>query len=199
MNPLGGQGGNSAIESAALLSDLLKRTLDEDPHPSNDAIQRIFHAFQEERRPRTTNFMKSTREMQSMESLDTWFIKIVQLKFMPLLGSTQLAPLLAAASTPGHTLKYLQNGFRPGAVALDDEVHVNPQDRPTVATIFWVILMFFTASLGSLLSRNLKTSQGGDSESELYQIYKSFVTISISGLWVVESYRPGLLLSPLFR
>lgn len=155
MNPLAGQGGNSAIESAGLLSDLLKKTLDENPHPSNDTIQRIFHEFQEERRLRTTKLMESTKRMQSMESLDNPLMRFLQLKVITKLGAVQIAPLLAAGSTPGRALKYLPKDFRSGVVAIDEEVHVNPQDRSTVSTVFWILLMLFAASLGLLLSRNL--------------------------------------------
>lgn len=58
MNPLAGQGGNSAIESAGLLADLLKTTVDQNLSPDNNMLHRIFYKFQETRRLRTALLME---------------------------------------------------------------------------------------------------------------------------------------------
>ncbi|KAJ5119894.1 hypothetical protein N7448_010563 [Penicillium atrosanguineum] len=199
VNPLTGQGGNAAIESAGFFCDLLKEALDESPHPDHDRIQRIFHEYQKERGPRTKKTMEHVKSVQRMEVLDNRFLRFLQLNVVSKLGDLHIAPLFAIGSTPGRTLRYLPKSSRSsGLVALNEQVQINAQDRSTLATVFWMGLMLFIALLSSLLSRSLDIGRGLDSESEPLQLYMSFVTIAISGFWAVESFRPGLLISPLF-
>jgi hypothetical protein len=200
MNPLLGQGGNSAIESAGLLADLLKGLLDENPHPDNADFQRIFQDFQEERCPRTTGLMETTKKVQQMEILDSPILEFLQLKVFSQLGQEHLGPLLAATSNSAHTLKYLPKDYRRGVVPLEEEINVNPHDRSAIATALWMGLMLSIALFGSLLSRYLVLGPSLDpTVSAVSQGYLFVAAISISGLWTVESYRPGFLLSPLFR
>lgn len=144
--------------------------------------------------------MEEVKAVQRMEVLDNPFQRFLQLNVVSKLGGLHLAPLLATGSTPGRTLRYLPKSTRPsGLVALNEQVQINAQDRPTMATVFWMGSMLLIALLSSLLSRRLEIGLGVDHESGPLQVYKYFITIAISGFWVVESYRPGLLISPLFR
>lgn len=200
MNPLLGQGGNSAIESAGLLADLLKGLLDENQHPENADFQRIFQEFQEERCPRATGLMETTKKVQQMEIIDTPILEFLQLKVFSQLGQEHLGPLLAATSNSAHTLKYLPKDYRRGVVPLDDEIKVNPHDRSVISTALWMGLMLSIALFGPLLSRYLALAPILDpTMSVMSQAYIFVTVISISSLWTVESYRPGFLLSPLFR
>lgn len=200
MNPLLGQGGNSAIESAGLLADLLKGVLDENPHADNVNIQRIFQDFQKERCARTTGLMETTKNVQQMEILDTSILEFLQLRVFSQLGQEHLGPLLAATSNSAHTLKNLPKDYRRGLVPLDDEIKVNPHDRSTISTALWMGLMLSIALIGPLVSRYLVLAPSLDpTASTVLQGYISVTANSISGFWTVESYRPGFLLSPLFR
>lgn len=200
MNPLLGQGGNSAIESAGFLADLLKGVLDKTPHPDDDTLQRIFLEFQEERCPRTTGLMEATKKVQQMEILENPILEFLQLKVTSQLGGEHLGPMLAAASNSAHTLKYLPKKFRRGAVSLDEEVKANPRDRPAIATALWVGLMLSIAWCGPLLSQYFSLVPNPDSTvSTVLQIYLFITAISINGIWTVESYRSSLLMSPLLR
>ncbi|KAJ5377440.1 uncharacterized protein N7496_004849 [Penicillium cataractarum] len=199
MNPLLGQGGNSAIESAGLLADLLKSTLDKNPHPDNDTLQRIFQEFQEERCPRATSLMETTKKVQQMEILESPILEFLQLKVFGQLGGEQLGPILTAHSNSARTLKYLPKTYRRGVVPLDEQVKANPHDRPAIATALWVGLMLLTALFGPLLSRYLGLAPSPDSTVPVPLHNYLFVTaISITGLWTVESYRSSFLISPLF-
>ncbi|KAJ6111908.1 hypothetical protein N7523_007969 [Penicillium sp. IBT 18751x] len=199
MNPLTGQGGNAAIESAGFFCDLLKEALEESPCPDYDRIQRIFHEYEKERGSRSRKMMEDVKKVQRMEALDTPLQRWLQLNVVSKLGGLHIAPLLASGSTPGRTLRYLPKSTRPsGAVALNEQVQINAHDRSTTATVFWMGSMLFVALLSSLLSRGSGIGQDLDYGPGPLQVYKSFITIAISGFWVVESYRPGLLISPLF-
>lgn len=200
MNPLLGYGGNSAIESAGLLANLLKGALDKNPHPDNATFRRIFQEFQEERGPRTTGLMETTKEVQQMEILESPVLEFLQLKVFGQLDGEHLGPLLAAHSNSARTLKYLPKTFRRGVVPLDEEVKVNPHNRPTIATALWMGLMLLIALFGPLLSRYLVLAPSPDSTvPAALQNYLFVTAISITGLWTVESYRSSFLISPLFR
>jgi hypothetical protein len=200
MNPLLGQGGNSAIESAGLLADLLKGVLDENPHPENEDLQRIFQDFQEERCPRATSLMETTKRAQQMEILGNSILEFLQLKVLSRLGGEHLGPLLAASSNSAHTLKYLPKNYRRGVVPLDEEIKVNPQDRSAIANALWMCLMLSITLLSPLLSRYFVLAPSPDpTVSAVSQIYLFVIAISISGLWTVESYRSSFLMSPLLR
>ncbi|KAJ5111143.1 hypothetical protein N7532_001678 [Penicillium argentinense] len=198
MNPLAGQGGNSAIESAGVLADLFKETLDQEKQPSNETIEHIFHEFQEIRRPRATGLMEMTKKMQKMEVLDNTLIEFLQLKITSKMGVDHIVPMIASGSTPGRTLKYLPKNIKNGAVALDEEVRVNPRDRSTLATVAWSVLMLFIASLSwswtQLLGSSIATNFDKSGFGPLYVLP---LAVAINTLWVIESYRPGLFLSPL--
>lgn len=90
MNPLTGHGGNSAIESAAMLADLLKGELKKNPKPDDDTIHQVFKKFQESRGPRTTNLMEATQQVQQMEVLDNPFLEFMQLTVMSQMGHEHL-------------------------------------------------------------------------------------------------------------
>lgn len=198
MNPLAAHGGNSAIESAALLADLLKGALDKISQPEDSIIYGIFSDFQNERRPRTRLLMESTRKLQRMEMLDNRFLMVLQLKITSKMGIKNMAPLVARSSTPGRTLRYLPQRYRTGLIALDEKVITNPHIRSSAATALWVGLMLFIALSSAVLSRLLNDGKTND-ESGLFGGYISLAVFAFNGLWVVESYRPGLLFSPLFR
>lgn len=199
MNPLTGHGGNSAIESAAMLADLLKGELKKNPKPDDDTIHQVFKKFQESRGPRTTNLMEATQQVQQMEVLDNPFLEFMQLTVMSQMGHEHFAPALAAASTPGLSLKYMPQTYRKGIVSPNEEVRAKPQARPTTASGLWAALMLAIAALGSTSTRLLMTTASDSSQYRPLGDYLSISTLAISGIWIVESYRPGLFFTVLFR
>jgi hypothetical protein len=182
------------------LADLLKCVLDGNPHPENADFQRIFQEFQDERCPRTTGLMETTKKVQQMEILETPILEFLQLKVFSRLGPERLGPLLAATSNAAHTLKYLPKNYRRGLVPLEEEIKANPHDRSTISTALWMGLMLSIALLGQLFPRYYALALSLDpTVSSVSQGYLFVTAISITGVWTVESYRSGFLLSPLFR
>lgn len=199
MNPLTGQGGNSAIESAALLADLLKGELKKNPKPDDDAIRQVFKTFQESRRPRTANLMETTQQVQQMEVLDNPFLEFMQLTVMTQMGHEHFAPALAASSTPGLSLKYMPQTYRKGIVSPNEDVQAKPHARSTGATGLWAALMLAIAALGPISTRLLAASAPDPTQSRNLRTYLATSSLAINGVWIVESYRPGLFFTVLFR
>ena len=197
---MSGHGGNSAIESAALLGDLLKSTLDNSPRPKDKDIQRILSEFQRIRRPRADLLMTSTRQLQRMEGLETLLRRFMTLNVTSKLGAKSFGPIIARASSSGRSLKFLPQNYRRGAVSLDEEVAVDPNDRSKASSLFWIFMMVSVAIVTLGLRQFLGEGQKGEFKRyDLLQNYDFFINMAINALWVVESYRPGLLLSPLLR
>lgn len=200
MNPLAGQGGNSAIESAALLADLLKSELKQSPQIDDQTINRILTTYQETRRERTTLLMESTKQMQQMEVLDNPWLEFLQLKVLRIMNEQHIGPGLAASSTPGLSLKHLPPTHKKGIVLPNEEVRVKPQTRSTISTRFWAGLMLLLAAMSPILSYFLELRDIPYSgHSSALNFYLAMSTLAISAFWVVESYRPSLLFSPLLR
>lgn len=198
MNPLTGQGGNAAIESAAFLSDLLYEALQKQSHPDNSAIEEIFTRFQRRRKPRTREAMETTKKMQRMECLETQFLKFLMLNVIGKMGLEAIAPQLAQSASPSHVLKYVAENRRKGLVLLEKEVTVEPRNRPVYATVLEAVAMLCIALVSGVVPRYYDLKEG-EVGSEMVRLYISVATIAINGLWVVESHRRALLISPLFR
>jgi len=162
MNPLTGQGGNSAIEDAALLGDLLREALDRNSRPTNETIFEQLTHFQEERKPSTKILVDGAHSLQSLEALETPFLEFLQTKVIAKGGVDKLASVMAAAHSPGHTLKYLPKPSRAGVVARDIEVVARPRQRSSVATGFWITLFLLVASCRLSVSRYCAVCQHGD-------------------------------------
>ncbi|KAJ6117373.1 hypothetical protein N7512_007098 [Penicillium capsulatum] len=198
INPLTGHGGNSAIESAAVLADLLKDELKKNPKPNDPAIRRVFKEFQECRRPRATSLMEMTQQIQDMEVLDDPLLEFMQLTVMHQMGHEHFASALAAASTPGLGLKYMPPSNRKGITPYNEEVQANPCTRSTVATGLWAALMLAIALLSPALTGLWIYKAGVSEQSRDLQTYHATSSLAINAFWIVESYRPGLFITTMF-
>lgn len=200
MNPLHGQGGGSAIESAAMLADLLKGTLDQNPKPTDEALEKIFSKFLAERKPRATALMESTRTGQRAEVLDNFALEYLALNVMPNLGLESLAPLTVCSSTSAQRLKYLPNVKSQAPVSADEDVKANPHPRNVTVTKLAITLLLFFALQNILVSLGFFAKGNADFRiSELLQAYTQVIAISINSILVIEGQRAGRLFSPLIR
>ncbi|PYH90487.1 FAD/NAD(P)-binding domain-containing protein [Aspergillus ellipticus CBS 707.79] len=182
MLPLIGHGGNSAIESAALLADLLMDELQQNKSPpTNASIERALSTFDRRRRPRTRALQQASLDLQQLEALEDPVKKFMMLRVASSLPFEKLALLGYIQSvTPSHTLHYLPAPTRKGRFPFTDG-GVQVDERPTSVTLTSCILLLTLALIGYF------TSQKAISDS----------IIPVYALWVVESYRPAFLLSPL--
>lgn len=189
MNPLTGQGGNSAIEDAALLGDLLKEALDNDPRPTNENIHAQFNHFQEERKPRARILVDGAHALQRLEALENPFLEFLQKNVIAKGEIDQLAAVMAATHCPGHILKYLPKPSREGVVARDVEVVARPRERSSIATAFWIILVLLVAGVSFALGQSVSMGTATVLHDSLLD-YTLVTTMGVNALWTIESYRP---------
>ncbi|KAF9887790.1 hypothetical protein FE257_009596 [Aspergillus nanangensis] len=195
-----GDGGNSAIESAAILADMLKEALEQTPSPSDETIRHLFSEFQRERRPRTRSLMKASRILQDLDALATPLLKFLHLNVTGKLGLTTLAPRIIEAATPGYALRYVPPTSHSGTVALEREVFVKPEPRSTTATTLWIFAILLSSVLSLILTAYLgvgieSTKPIEPSIGEALELYSSMISIAINGIWVVESYRASYFMT----
>ncbi|RHZ50362.1 hypothetical protein CDV55_100612 [Aspergillus turcosus] len=200
-NPLTGHGGNSAIEDAALLGDLLKEALHKDPHPMTTTIEAAFADFQRKRRPRTKLLQDGARSLQAVEALENPFLEFMALRVMGKMSIDKLAPTFAEVCSPGHILRYLPGPSRRGVVARDEDIVAKPSQRALSATVVWVSIMASTVGLSLFAGRHGRIQDETGTLSDmlvlLLQLYTFMLTVAVNTLWTVESYRPSCLLGPM--
>lgn len=203
MHPLTGHGGNSAIESAAYLADLLKGLL-ERKGPTSSDIRTVFYKYQQARRSRTGLLMKEAHQQQQVESLDTPFLKFIALHVLKTMGQEKLLQVMVSGPAPGHSLRHLPLSSRSGVVAFADEVKIKSDDRSIIATLSWIMLLVTSASVPYLLAHRLglpwnELEVATTRTSSRAQLYYVISAIAANGLWAIESSRCPLYLTALRR
>ncbi|KAK1468355.1 FAD binding domain-containing protein [Colletotrichum melonis] len=119
VDPVTGQGGNGAIESAAHLVNALLRNLDQTPGgPSEKQLESIFAEVQEKR--------FQGYWLQDAFTLRTGMGKMIARYLMPLLGSFGVVYRGVEFCAPATKLERLEVPHRPRAVLFEDELPAKP-------------------------------------------------------------------------
>ncbi|GKT69016.1 FAD/NAD(P)-binding domain-containing protein [Colletotrichum tofieldiae] len=147
--PLTGQGGNSAIETAAALANSLSDFLNQRSSQdliNNDQIESVFQSVQKLRHPRTSKLVKESHDRQRLEAMETPLLKILALYYVPLLGIESVAESWTKTYAPAVSLNMLAVPSRPRAVPYHDELLHKPTRRGLI-----VVPIYITFILLSLL------------------------------------------------
>nr|A0A455LLV4.1 RecName: Full=FAD-dependent monooxygenase ntnA; AltName: Full=Nectripenoid biosynthesis cluster protein A [Nectria sp. (in: ascomycete fungi)]AYO60864.1 FAD-dependent monooxygenase NtnA [Nectria sp. (in: ascomycete fungi)] len=202
LHPVAGQGANSAIEESAFVADMLWDLRERGALHDPDSIQKALTEFQTERVVRTTALREDANLVQRMESLDNPVMKFMALKFIPRLNFViAFLPQLGSSFTPARHLKHL----RPPKVGLcpfSQDMKAKPLPRSPLATFSWVTVLILAASSPWLASKYFIsgarsfTDDQASQLAEVLELYISILSVSISGMWVIESYKTSSLISP---
>ncbi|KAH7074440.1 hypothetical protein BKA63DRAFT_513030 [Paraphoma chrysanthemicola] len=120
-NPIGGQGGNSAIEDCAILGNLLHQLLNSTSRPSGEQIAQMFDTMQILRQDRTQQLKKMSHDLQSLMAQDNMVTKFVAKVIMPYAGPENIFENLSSSVRPGTCLDMLPVPRRPHAELFYDE------------------------------------------------------------------------------
>ncbi|KAG7054522.1 hypothetical protein JMJ77_0007002 [Colletotrichum scovillei] len=127
VDPVTGQGGNGAIESAAHLVNALLRNLDQTPGGlSEKQLESIFAEVQEKRFERAQHIVKQGYWLQDAFTLRTRMGKMIARYLMPLLGSFGVVYRGVEFCAPATKLERLEVPHRPRAVLFEDELPAKP-------------------------------------------------------------------------
>ncbi|KAF3053971.1 hypothetical protein E8E11_000876 [Didymella keratinophila] len=122
-NPIGGQGGNSAIEDAAVLADRLHKVISTSNMTSlTDAqISQALAETQRIRFPRATKFLKTSHDNQSMQAQDTFISKLIARYILPLSGPEKIVKIICEGARGAARINALPMPKRPHSELWDDE------------------------------------------------------------------------------
>ncbi|KAH7086113.1 FAD binding domain-containing protein [Paraphoma chrysanthemicola] len=155
-NPLGGQGGNHAIEDAAVLADQLYLLFGgSEKHTSfTDAdITQAFHTTQRVRFDRAGNAMKDSRVGQSVQAMDKFTSKMIAKYLMPLGGAAKAQDQICMRARGAARVKALPMPMRQHRDLWDDEREPSTFDWKLagyVTSVGFAVLALFTANTTQL-------------------------------------------------
>lgn len=107
-NPIGGQGGNSAIEDCAILGNLLDQLLNSKSRPSGEQIAQMFDTMQNLRQDRAQQLQKTSHDMQSLMAQDNMVTKFVAKVIVPYADPENVFENLSSSVRPGICLSTLR-------------------------------------------------------------------------------------------
>jgi hypothetical protein len=141
-HPLGAQGGNSAIETAAALANNITKMLQPKIHISDADIQGMFEQVQNLRKPRTKRMQQASNRRQRVEAMENAFLKFTALNIIPYIGKELVFRRFYTLISPAIKLDYLEVPRRPRLAPFHDELPAKPQNssKATVACIVLVML-----------------------------------------------------------
>ncbi|KAJ4411603.1 hypothetical protein N0V91_001388 [Didymella pomorum] len=122
-NPIGGQGGNSAIEDAAVFADQLYALISNSDSlgPTDTQISQILAETQRIRFPRAIKFLKASHDNQSMQAQDTIISKFVARYIVPLSGPEKVLEMICEGTRGAARINALPMPKRPHSELWDDE------------------------------------------------------------------------------
>ncbi|PVH97986.1 FAD/NAD(P)-binding domain-containing protein, partial [Periconia macrospinosa] len=203
LHPVAGQGANSAIEESAFLADILWNLRATNAIHEPYALEQALEEFQRERFVRGKALQEDANLVQRMESLDNPVMKFMSLYVVPRLPFVvAFLPQLACSFIPARHLKHLPPP-KQAMVAFSQDMKATISPRSNLATSFWAGTFILSALSPYMMSRffgaEIERLAMDESAklSGVVESYLAFIAISVSGVWVVESYKASFLISPL--
>lgn len=173
--PISGQGGNSAIESAAVLVNNLTRALEAHPEGLSDAdCEEIFSQTQQQRSPRAWDLVKAANDQQKLEALETPFLEVFAKYVAKHLSVHSRMARWTQSAEGGHSLNMFSTPKRNAYVPFKDQLATQPFDnsllvRLAVGALFLtlfsisrkVLVIDFSSFAPSFAGHALKTTFTG--------------------------------------
>lgn len=196
MNPLTGQGGNAAIESAACLSDLIADLLETTSNPDLHSIQDAFTIFRDTRGPRAAELMKAAEALQKLESLDNFALKFLNLNILSKFDTVDILKIFVQSVIPARSLRRLPAPRQLGLLQYQDNLSVKPHKRPLLLTVIGMLMLAAVVLVPTIFRhKSLDVAPA----FELSDFYSYMSKAAISLVWIIEASRPMALLTPLGR
>ncbi|PVH90855.1 FAD/NAD(P)-binding domain-containing protein [Periconia macrospinosa] len=161
--PISGQGGNTAIETAAALTNRLVKALKSSSsgsgHLSDSEIFSVFEDVQNLRSPRAWQLVRASHQQQRFEAMETPLLKFIAQNLVPVFGQDKMFRKWVDAYLSAIKLDMLEVPDRPREIPYDDELLRKPRGRGLLALPILVVFIFF-AWLGLRLLFGAGTRNG---------------------------------------
>ncbi|CAG7970179.1 unnamed protein product [Penicillium salamii] len=141
INPITGQGGNTAIAGAAYLTDGLMDLLDREETPTQASIEKLFSDYQQNRGSISKTLSENAHIMQRMEALETPFLKFFQLNVMRFLPLKFIRKRLLTSFNSGLLLKRLPPPSRSGTVQIGPHTQKAHPGPLSFLVKLWVLFL----------------------------------------------------------
>ncbi|KAJ6465846.1 hypothetical protein C8R45DRAFT_1173528 [Mycena sanguinolenta] len=186
-NPISGQGGNNALETAATLTTELLNMLSALPvgqRPSDADITAAFQRTQDCRRAPVTEAVGISHQQQSIFACETPLFGVIA-RIIPFLGAEGTFEEFADTALPARRLPMLPMPKRPRFEPYHDELPAKPLGGLAFSMLFATVI--FASLFYVALNRTEKTVlSNGVSLPDLLHAGYLFPLLVI---WTVESYR----------
>ncbi|KAJ4248457.1 hypothetical protein NW762_012794 [Fusarium torreyae] len=141
-HPIGGHGGNAAIETAATLTNLLVESLKRSSTGRLTTLQvdGVFRRVQELRQDRAIAVKTYSHEQQRTESLDNWFRKLTAFYLLPLVDNEDVTFNFSCQIPASEKLDMLPVDRQERLVPFKDELLSDPRGR---GPIKWLLIGFY--------------------------------------------------------
>ncbi|KAK0370617.1 FAD binding domain-containing protein [Colletotrichum limetticola] len=123
LEPIAGQGGNSAIETAAVLVNNLTEALKQNPSGvTTEQIHSVFLETQKKREPRVWPLVHNSHKEQRFAAMESPFLEFAGRYLVPSLSIDEKEGPWSTNFEPGHKLDFLDVPKRPRALPYLDEL-----------------------------------------------------------------------------
>ncbi|KAF2189347.1 FAD binding domain-containing protein [Zopfia rhizophila CBS 207.26] len=137
-NPIGGQGGNSAIEDAAVLTNHifdLRKSKGKASSFTDTDIAIAFESTQTKRHDRASMLMGKSHDLQSLQAMDTFVSKLIARYIIPHSSKEQVLEMISSNVRPAARLGMSNVPTRPHCDLYHDERPATPLGEPKAARL----------------------------------------------------------------
>lgn len=192
-NPIGGMGGNAAIETAAEFIDALVDTMVQRGGSltglSEEEITSVFQRTQDSRIDRANFTVSNSHELQALNARESPLIAALVIRvILPLAGKHNFFRNLSGTIVGASRLKHLKAPSRPHVMPYEHELPAKPISAP----VSRFVCLLFVLGMTSLLFQ----PKGGPIESSIGQIVSRSGVPLIQQAWfngtTADAYKSGL-------
>ncbi|GAD92949.1 hypothetical protein PVAR5_1548 [Paecilomyces variotii No. 5] len=149
LEPLTGQGGNSAIETAASLANHLVAAFERNPDRrlSTEDISNVFASVQQRREGRAWELVRAAHARQRLECMETPLLKFIAKWVIPYFPKGMLMDRWIQTYSPAVSLDMLPQPNRKHTILYHDELLRPPKPRGIFGILLYIayLLLAFTA------------------------------------------------------
>ncbi|KAJ4241096.1 hypothetical protein NW760_001386 [Fusarium oxysporum] len=208
-HPVGGQGGNAAIESVALLTNNLVKALKRSPSGRLTTVQveSMFADVQSRRKPRLELNHRYSHNRANTEALDTPLKKLMAIHLLPLVDEQVVTLGYCSQHPGGEMLDMLPVEHHENLIPYKQELLCEPMSRGSIQWVLMMTYMIFavvavsagkygTTATDGFASDNSSNDIIGD-RSALYEFTLSWTAMAwMSYLKPLKLYTFGHLIQP---
>ncbi|KAG7425235.1 FAD-dependent monooxygenase andE [Fusarium oxysporum f. sp. raphani] len=208
-HPVGGQGGNAAVESVALLTNNLVKALKRSPSGRLTTVQveSMFADVQSRRKPRLELNHRYSHNRANTEALDTPLKKLMAIHLLPLVDEQVVTLGYCSQHPGGEMLDMLPVEHHENLIPYKQELLCEPMSRGSIQWVLMMTYMIFavvavsagkygTTATDGFASDNSSNDIIGD-RSALYEFTLSWTAMAwMSYLKPLKLYAFGHLIQP---